>query len=108
MKKRVMDNFHILRKLEKLAVNAIDVLNNSRGAHACYEAGELRKKLQKILACKKEISEKTFTGELVSALEEVANFLKDPERSFKSEDFKKQGDKISGFLKTIKMKNNSK
>jgi hypothetical protein len=108
MKKRVMDNFHILRKLKKLTVETIDALNKSRKTRSCYEAGKLRKKLQEILACKEKKLEKTFIKELLFALEEVVKFLKNPKRSFKSEDFKKLGDKISGFLKTIKVEDNFK
>jgi hypothetical protein len=49
-----------------------------------------------------------FTDELIPALEEVAKFLKDPRRSFKSDDFKNLGDEISDFLQKIEIKDNSK
>ncbi|MDD5697391.1 MAG: hypothetical protein PHH77_02135 [Victivallaceae bacterium] len=103
MKKHVMDGSRIHRKLKQLAMNAIGVLNDSRSASSCYEAGELRRGLRGALSEKEEKSEEAVTDELVSTLEKVAGFLKDPERSFKSEDFKKLGDEITGFLEKIKM-----
>jgi len=108
MKKRVMDDSGIVKKLKKLVRNAINVLNASRGACSCYEAGKLRRDLQKVLKSEEEKTEKDFTDELVSALEKVAGFLKDPERSFKSEDFKELGDEISGFLDEIELQNTQK
>jgi hypothetical protein len=108
MKTRVMDNSRILENLKKLAVEAIAVLKQSRRARSCYEAGKLRRDLRDTLDKKEENSEKAFTDELVSALDDVADFLKDPERSFKSKKFKKLGDKISGFLEETGMKDTSK
>ena len=108
MKTRVMDNSRILENLKKLAVEAIAVLKQSRRARSCYEAGKLRRDLQGILDKKEEKSEKAFTCELVSALDDVAKFLKAPERSFKSKKFKKLGDKISEFLEESGMRDYSR
>ena len=107
MKNRVMDNFHTLRKLEKLAEKAIDVLNQSRETRSRSEASLLRKSLRGILARKEEKLEETLMKELLAVLGEVAEFLKDPKRSFKSGKFKKLGDKINDFLEEIGMKDNS-
>ncbi len=101
MRKCVMDDFRILRKLKKLALKAIDVLDKSRGTCSCYEAGKMRRDLQETLDKKEEKSENAFMDELISVLEEVAEFFKDYKRSFKSEDFKKLGNKISGFLEAV-------
>jgi hypothetical protein len=101
MKKRVMDDSRIVKKLKKLAWNAIDVLNESRGACSCYEAGKLRRDLQKVLRSKEGKSIKTLIDELIPVLSEVAEFFEDPKRSFKSDDFKELGNKISGFLDKI-------
>jgi hypothetical protein len=98
MKKRVMDSSRILKELRKFAQKSIDILNQSRGARSSYEAGELRRRLQEILAGKENCSEKEFTEKLIFALKDAAEFFKDKERSFKSEKFKKLGDEISGFL----------
>jgi hypothetical protein len=108
MKKRVMDDSRISKRMKELARKAIDVLNESRGACACYEAGKMRLDLQDALNKKEAISGKVFTDELIPALEEVAKFLKDPRRSFKSDDFKNLGDEISDFLQKIEIKDNSK
>jgi molecular chaperone DnaK (HSP70) len=102
-----MDNFRVLRELENLAEKAIDVLNHSREIRSRSEAGVLRKSLQKILDEKEEKLEEILMNELASVLGEVAEFLRDPERSFKSKDFKKLRDEISKFLEGIGMKNNS-
>ena len=98
MKTRVMDDFRILKELEKLAEKAIGVLKRSKEIRSCFEAGELRKSLQGILARKEEKLEETLMAELVAVLGEVAEFSKDKERSFKSDEFKNLGNEISGFL----------
>ena len=108
MKTRVMDNFHTLRKLEELAEKAIDVLNQSRETRSRSEASLLRKSLRGILARKEEKLEETLMKELLAVLGEVAEFLKDSERSFKSGKFKKLGDEISGFLEKSRMKDATK
>ena len=108
MKKCVMDNFRVLRGLEKLAEEAIDVLNQSREKRSRPEASVLRKSLRGILDRKEEKLEGKLMNELVAVLGEVVKFSKNKERSFKSEDFKKLGNKISGFLATIEMKDTQK
>ena len=99
MKKCVMDNFRVLRKLEGLAEKAIGVLNESREIRSHSEAGRLRKGLQAILDKKEVKLEETLMKELVAVLGEVAEFSKDPTRSFKSDKFKKLGDEINNFMK---------
>ena len=108
MKTRVMDDFRILKELEKLAEKAIGVLKRSKEIRSCFEAGELRKSLRGILARKEEKLEETLMKELLAVLGEVAEFLKDSERSFKSGKFKKLGDEISGFLEKSRMKDATK
>jgi hypothetical protein len=108
MKKCVMDNFRVLRELENLAEKAIDVLNHSREIRSRSEAGVLRKSLQKILAEKEEKLEEILMNELVFVLGKVAEFFKDKERSFKSEDFKELGNEISAFLEKIESKDAQK
>lgn len=98
MKECVMDNFRVLRELEKLAEKAMDVLNLSREIRSCPEAGLLRKSLRRILDQKEEKLENTLMKELIAVLGEVAKFSKDPTRSFKSENFLNLGDEISIFL----------
>ena len=87
MKKCVKDNFRILKELEKLAEKTIEILNQSRETRSHSEASFLRKSLQGILDRKEEKLEETLMTELVAVLGEIAEFLKDPKRSFKSEDF---------------------
>ena len=101
MKKSVMDDFCVLKELEKLAEKTIGILNQSRETRSHFEASLLRKSLQGILDQKEEKLEETLMTELVAVLGEVAEFFKDPKRSFKSEDFKKMGNKILSFLETI-------
>ena len=108
MKKRVMDDSGIVKKLKKLARNAIDVLNASRGACACYEAGKLRRDLQEVLKSKERKNKKMFIDELVPVLSKIAEFSTDPERSFKSKDFKELGNEISGFLDKIESQDTQK
>jgi hypothetical protein len=98
MKRRVMDDFRILKELENLAEKAIDVLNQSREMRSRPEAGMLRETLQGILDRKEEKLEETLMWELVGVLGETANFSKDKERSFKSDDFKNLGNEIFDFF----------
>lgn len=100
-----MDNFRILKNLEKLAEKAIDVLNQSRGARSRSEASLLRKSLQITLAWKEEKLEDTLMNELIAVLRETAKFLIDPNRSFKSEKFKNLGNEIFSFLEKIGIEN---
>ena len=104
MKKCVMDNFRILRELEGLAKKAINMLNGTRDARSCSEASLLRKSLKRILDHKEEKLEATLMKELIAVLGEVAEFARDKKRSFKSEDFKKLGDKINDFLEENNLK----
>ena len=99
MKKCVMDNFRVLKEFEELAEKAIEILNQSREIRSCAEASLLRKSLKRILNHKEEKLEATLMKELIAVLGEVAEFARDKERSFKSEDFKNLGNKINDFLK---------
>lgn len=104
MKKCVMDNFRVLKGLEELAENAINVLNGTREARSKPEAFKLRKGLQAILEKKEDKLEKTLQKELLTVLGEVAEFAKDKERSFKSEKFKKLRGEINDFMEENNLK----
>ena len=98
MTKSVMDNFRILKELEKLSEKAVGVLKRNRDARSCREADKLRKGLRAILDKKEEKLEERLTKELIGVLGEVAEYVNDPQRSCKSDDFKNLGNEIFDFF----------
>lgn len=104
MQDNLLDDSNILMKLKSCAENAIEVLDNTRGAQNNRKACNLRQNLN---LAKKSIDKnprRICICIFASALEDVAAFAGNPKESFESKHLKKLGKGIESLLQSIDWK----